>query len=90
MVPSLLNAISGSLFPVEFAFGAVVTPAMGSVEISGVLVNAEIGAGPGAAVGREAAAPAAAGCRRTAVVASTANAPNDGNLLRIRLPSARD
>jgi hypothetical protein len=87
MVPSLLNAISGSLFPVEFAFGAVVTPDIGSVEIKGVLLNAGIGVGPASAVGREAVAPAPAGCRATAAVASTASAPNNGNLFCIRIPS---
>jgi hypothetical protein len=86
IIPSLLNAISGSLFPVEFAFGAVVTPVIGSVEIKGVLVNAGIGVGPDSAVGRDALAPAPAGCRATAAVASTANGPNNGNLLRIRIP----
>ena len=85
MVPSLLNAISGSLFPVEFALGAVVTPAIGSVEIKGVLENAGIGAGPASAASREAVAPAAADCRATATVANTASAPNNGNLFCIRI-----
>src|SRR5215470_4460216 len=68
MVPSLANVIAGSLFPVEFAFGAVVIPGIGRVEIRGVLENAGSGADPvGADVGL-AAAPAAADCKRAAAI----------------------
>src|SRR5215470_1804065 len=74
MVPSLANVMAGSLLPVEFAFGAVVTPEIGKVEISGVLVNAGVGGLPAAAADGS-AMPA---------VARAANAPMDTSLLRMK------
>src|SRR5215469_12778203 len=74
MVPSLLNVIAGSLFPVEFAFGAVVIPGIERSEIRGVLLKA----GP-------ALAPVTASCRTAATVARAANAPSSGSLLPIRM-----
>jgi hypothetical protein len=55
------------------AFGAVVMPGSWRVEMRGVLVKPEVGVVP----------CAADGCRTTAAVTSTANAPNGPNLVRI-------
>src|SRR5258708_1084116 len=75
--PSLPKVMAGSLFPVEFAFGAGVMPVRARGELRGVLVKA--GVAPAiAAVGRT-----------TAAVASTDSAPRGTSFVRIELPFIR-